>query len=555
MRRYLALLLLLAMLLGLFGCTANVDPGPVQADTDAQTEPTPETEAQTGELSLQEDYFAQAAATEDNARVFYEIFVGSFSDSNGDGVGDLKGILNRLDYLNDGDPTSGKSLGIEGIWLTPIFTSPSYHKYDVADYYEIDPKFGTMEDLQALIDACHARGVKLILDMVINHTSTQCSWYKSFVQAHKDQDTESEFYNFYSWSQEDSIPAGRVFNKIGGTLDYYECNFWDQMPELNFDNPQVRQTVLDVAKFYLDMGIDGFRFDAAKYIYYGEHERSVEFWNWYMDELRAYKPDIYTVAEVWDSDGVTDLYFDALNCFDFTVSQAEGLIAQTANKGDVNSYCAYVQSYLEAIAGKNPDAMYLPFIANHDTDRAAGYLPDASGQMQMAANLYLLGPGSPFLYYGEELGMRGSRGGANTDSNRRLAMVWGDGDTVKDPEGTTYQASNQISAGAMQQMEDPNSLYTYYKKVIAIRKANPEIARGVYTALSFPEDKASGFVASLDGSFVCVIHNTTQREITIDLSKGTDLSFTQITAMIGLGEATLNGTMLTIGAQTSVVLR
>ena len=555
MRRYLALLLLLAMLLGLFGCTANVDPGPVQADTDAQTEPAPETEAQTGELSLQEDYFAQAAATEDNARVFYEIFVGSFSDSNGDGVGDLKGILNRLDYLNDGDPTSGKSLGIEGIWLTPIFTSPSYHKYDVADYYEIDPKFGTMEDLQALIDACHARGVKLILDMVINHTSTQCSWYKSFVQAHKDQDTESEFYNFYSWSQEDSIPGGRVFNKIGGTLDYYECNFWDQMPELNFDNPQVRQTVLDVAKFYLDMGIDGFRFDAAKYIYYGEHERSVEFWNWYMDELRAYKPDIYTVAEVWDSDGVTDLYFDALNCFDFTVSQAEGLIAQTANKGDVNSYCAYVQSYLEAIAGKNPDAMYLPFIANHDTDRAAGYLPDASGQMQMAANLYLLGPGSPFLYYGEELGMRGSRGGANTDSNRRLAMVWGDGDTVKDPEGTTYQASNQISAGAMQQMEDPNSLYTYYKKVIAIRKANPEIARGVYTALSFPEDKASGFVASLDGSFVCVIHNTTQREITIDLSKGTDLSFTQITAMIGLGEATLNGTMLTLGAQTSVVLR
>ena len=555
MRRYLALLLLLAMLLGLFGCTANVDPGPVQADTDAQTEPAPETEAQTGELSLQEDYFAQAAATEDNARVFYEIFVGSFSDSNGDGVGDLKGILNRLDYLNDGDPTSGKSLGIEGIWLTPIFTSPSYHKYDVADYYEIDPKFGTMEDLQALIDACHARGVKLILDMVINHTSTQCSWYKSFVQAHKDQDTESEFYNFYSWSQEDSIPGGRVFNKIGGTLDYYECNFWDQMPELNFDNPQVRQTVLDVAKFYLDMGIDGFRFDAAKYVYYGEHERSVEFWNWYMDELRAYKPDIYTVAEVWDSDGVTDLYFDALNCFDFTVSQAEGLIAQTANKGDVNSYCAYVQSYLEAIAGKNPDAMYLPFIANHDTDRAAGYLPDASGQMQMAANLYLLGPGSPFLYYGEELGMRGSRGGANTDSNRRLAMVWGDGDTVKDPEGTTYQASNQISAGAMQQMEDPNSLYTYYKKVIAIRKANPEIARGVYTALSFPEDKASGFVASLDGSFVCVIHNTTQREITIDLSKGTDLSFTQITAMIGLGEATLNGTMLTLGAQTSVVLR
>ncbi|MBQ8936038.1 MAG: hypothetical protein IJ049_06580, partial [Oscillospiraceae bacterium] len=144
---------------------------------------------------------------------------------------------------------------------------------------------------------------------------------------------------------------------------------------------------------------------------------------------------------------------------------------------------------------------------------------------------------------------------ANTDSNRRLAMVWGDGDTVKNPEGSTYSDSNQISDGAVQQAANAGSLYTYYKKVIAIRKANPEIVHGSYTALSFPEDKAGGFVATLDGSSVLVIHNTTQRDITVDLSQATDLPFTQITALIGLGEATLNGTLLTIGAQTSVVLR
>ncbi|MBQ2041730.1 MAG: alpha-amylase, partial [Firmicutes bacterium] len=116
----------------------------------------------------------------DNARVFYEIFVGSFSDSDGDGTGDLKGIIKRLDYLNDGDAFSGKSLGVEGIWLTPIFTSSSYHKYNVDNYYEIDPKFGTQKDLEDLIKACHKRGIKIILDLVINHTGRDNEWFKNF---------------------------------------------------------------------------------------------------------------------------------------------------------------------------------------------------------------------------------------------------------------------------------------------------------------------------------------------------------------------------------------
>ena len=109
--------------------------------------------------------------TDDNYRTFYEIFTSSFSDTNGDGIGDLKGITNRLDYLNDGDVNSGKSLGVQGIWLTPIFQSPSYHKYDVTDYYKIDSSFGKLEDLKNLLDQCHKRNVKLILDLVLNHTS------------------------------------------------------------------------------------------------------------------------------------------------------------------------------------------------------------------------------------------------------------------------------------------------------------------------------------------------------------------------------------------------
>ena len=130
---------------------------------------------------------------DDDNIVFYQIFVGSFSDSNGDGIGDLKGVINRLDYLNDGKPDSGKSLGIEGIWLSPIFTSPSYHKYDVADYYEIDKDFGTEDDLKKLIEECHKRGIRLILDLPINHTSSQHKWFTNFVATHKTDNTGNVF--------------------------------------------------------------------------------------------------------------------------------------------------------------------------------------------------------------------------------------------------------------------------------------------------------------------------------------------------------------------------
>ena len=143
-------------------------------------------------------FYTDDVHIDDNARVFYEIFVGSFSDSNGDGIGDLRGIINRMDYLNDGDPASGLSLGVEGIWLTPIFESPSYHKYDVADFYKIDPDFGTMEDLKELISLCRDRDVKLILDLPINHTSTENNWFKTFGAAHRMQNPANIYYDFYS---------------------------------------------------------------------------------------------------------------------------------------------------------------------------------------------------------------------------------------------------------------------------------------------------------------------------------------------------------------------
>ena len=508
-----------------------------------------------GEVRLTDALLRSDFVCEDNNRVFYEIFVGSFSDSDGDGTGDLRGIINRMDYLNDGDPNSGRSLGIEGIWLTPIFSSPSYHKYDVTDYYTVDPAFGSADDLKELCELCEARNVKLILDLPINHTGALNKWFSDFKTAHRAGNTASERYDFYTWcAGRENIPAGRSFRQIDGTDDYYECNFSGDMPELNFDNASVRAETLAIAKYWLDLGVDGFRFDAVKYVYYGDHGSSADFWQWYSDELRALKDDIYLVGEVWDSDGVTDVYYGALNCFDFTVAQAEGLIAKAAAGSGVNNLTSYTEGYLRRVRALRSDATIVPFIANHDMDRAAGFLPVTNGRMKMAANLYLLGPGSPFLYYGEELGIKGSRGGSNTDANRRLAMLWGDGDTVSDPPGADYPASKQSAAPAAEQIADANSLYTYYKTLLMIRHANPEIARGEYTAVR-SESKVGGFVSAYRGQAVCVLHNATLDEQSFDLSSLTGHDFTVIAAAIGQGDAALDGSVLTLGPQTSVVLR
>ena len=515
-----------------------------------------------GELIAETPTFYSDYETDDNNRVFYEIFTGSFSDSDGDGIGDLRGIINRIDYLNDGDPDSGLSLGVEGIWLTPVFESDSYHKYDVNDYYAIDSDFGTMEDLQELISLCHERNVKLILDLPINHTGYNNAWFSEFCSAHQNGDTDNAYYDFYSWAPEDAIPSGMTFRQIEGCSDYYECNFDGGMPELNFDNEAVRQAVLDIASYYLDLGVDGFRFDAAKYIYYTSQTDSAAFWDWYIGEIKAINPEAYVVAEVWDADSVTDLYYTSMNCFCFTTAEDDGQIAKSAKGGNVNVYTAYVEDYLDRVHAIREDSTLVSFIANHDTDRSAGYLSVSSDDARIAANLYLLNAGSSFIYYGEEIGMKGSRGGADTDANRRLAMLWGDGDTISDPEGATFDPSKQVNGTLADQVGEADSLYNYYKRLLMIRKANPEIARGDYEALSFTDSKAGGFLSTWEGSTVCVLHNTTDEAVTLDLSAALvqssqpDLSFDTIAAVIGVDEnASLDGGTITIGARTSVVLR
>jgi alpha-amylase len=492
----------------------------------------------------------------DNHRVYYEIFVGAFSDSDGDGMGDLKGIINRLDYLNDGNPNSGKSLGIQGIWLMPIMKSPSYHKYDVRDYKSVDPKYGTIEDFEKLTEEASKRGIDIIIDLVINHTSIYHDWFRAAKQAIIDLDMNNKYVNYYTIVTDQTKESGKTYYHIANGY-YYEGNFSDQMPELNLDNPMVRDEIIDILEFWFSKGVHGFRLDATKYVFLHNKAKNIAFWNWFMDEVRKIKPDAYVVGETWSGDNEIADYYESFSNFDFGMSQSLGAIASTANGFDtVNNFVKYLNAYRNIVTNVNPNAILTPFISNHDMNRAAGYLSLTEHKMHMAANLYIWTYGTPFMYYGEEIGLLGSRGTEQTDANRRLRMLWGDRDKVSDPVGASFPLDRQVNGTVKSQLNDPNSLLNHFKKVIMIRNANPEIGRGTYTPLDFTGYYYfGGFLSSYQNSTVGVFHNTGDEAITINLNLYTTHSFSQVRGYAGLGSASLNGQTLTISPMTSVVIK
>jgi len=239
-----------------------------------------------------------------NDSVFYEIFVHSFYDSDGDGIGDLNGLVEKLDYLNDGDPATTDDLGITGLWLMPIAQSPSYHGYDVADYCAVDDEYGTNEDFRRLVDEVHRRGIRVIIDLVLNHTSSKHPWFQS-----ARDDVNSPYRDFYIWSEQDPGYKGpwgaQAWHR--SATGYYYGVFWEGMPDLNYDNPAVTAEMEEVIRFWLeDMGADGFRLDAVKHLI--EEDRSQENTPATHEWLRGFyvfyketNPDAMTVGEVWSS--------------------------------------------------------------------------------------------------------------------------------------------------------------------------------------------------------------------------------------------------------------
>ena len=270
-----------------------------------------------------------------------------------------------------------------------------------------------------------------------------------------------------------------------------------------------------------------------------------------MQQLKAIKPDIYCVGECWSGETEIIEYYSAMNCFNFAMAQAEGVAASAAKGFGMAKFTNYVESFQNKLLAKNPEAMAMSFLSNHDMDRIAGAFI-LENNMRMAANLYLLSPGSPMIYYGEEIGLRGSRGSENTDANRRLAMRWGDDDLIRDPVGSTYPEKNQITTTVADQKADANSLYNYYCKLIALRHKYPAIARGIYTAIKCNEKNLGGFSIAYQEEVLGLLHNNGTEALSIDLA---ELGFTQICDFIGVADATLEGTVLTLGPQTSVIVK
>ncbi|MCI8657359.1 MAG: alpha-amylase [Oscillospiraceae bacterium] len=425
----------------------------------------------------------QPKEIDDNYRSCYEVFVYSFYDSNGDGIGDLKGLTERLDYINDGDPSTDTDLGCTGIWLMPIMPSPSYHKYDVTDYMDIDPQYGTMEDFKAFLEAAHQRGIDVIIDFVMNHTSSDHPWFQEAsgylrgLEAGAEPDLAAcPYVDYYNFSLEPSTC------KLEGTEWYYEAPFWSGMPDLNLKSEAVRAELEEIVDFWLELGIDGFRLDAAKEFVSGATEANIEILTWFNDMVKSKKSDAFIVAEVWtDLSTYSQYYASGVSCFNFSFGNSDGVIPNTVKhigNANASSYGKAIMKLQDALSAYDPDYIDSPFYTNHDMGRAAGhYFNEYSAyQTKMAQALNLLMSGSTFLYYGEELGMKGS----GKDENKRAPMYWSDdaGYAGLCSGPADMEDFDMKFPSFEDQKADGDSIFWFVAQTIRLRNAYPAIARG-----------------------------------------------------------------------------
>ncbi|MEA4811247.1 MAG: alpha-amylase family glycosyl hydrolase [Anaerolineaceae bacterium] len=412
-----------------------------------------------------------------NTATFYEIFVRSFKDSNGDGIGDFKGITSQLDYLNDGDPNTHTDLGIGGIWLMPIMPSPSYHGYDVIDYMNVNPQYGTLEDFKELIRECHKRGIRVIIDFVINHSSSENPWFKEALAGNPG------FKNWYVWSDtrpQESGPWGQNAWHQASNGKYYYGVFTAEMPDLNYRNPMVNQMIDRVTAYWLkDLGIDGFRVDAARYLFEDgiskqDTKETIQWFRTWRDFLKPINPEAFTVGEVWADSYTQKQYMnptglDSLFAFDL----AEDI------KGSIYSPdpSRIIRSYQQTIAAM-PDYGFSSFLSNHDQERVSDLYKGDDGMSKQAAFVYLTGPGIPFVYYGEEIGMTG----AKPDPNLRTPMQWNAQKFAGFSEAAPWHEINADAdkRNAEAQSADPDSLLNWYRELIALRNAHPVLATAPY---------------------------------------------------------------------------
>lgn len=459
----------------------------------------------------------------DNYRTFYEIFVYSFCDSDGDGIGDLQGVISKLDYLQE--------LGITGIWLMPIHPSTSYHKYNVSDYYAIDPDYGTMADFETLIAACDKRNIRVILDLVVNHTGSENGWFQEAVaylqnlpEGAEPSAEECQYLDYYFFSKEST---GNSSRPVEGTDWYYEGVFDYTMPDLNLESKAVREEIKNIMQFWFEKGVSGFRLDAAKEFYSGSVSKNVEVLNWFQQTAVELKPDCYMVAEVWENfQTITEYYASGItSIFNFAFADSNGKITKVlqgaGNPAVVSTYATALEKADAAYRSANPDYIDAPFLSNHDVGRIAGFAGRDENKMKMAAAMNLFMGGSVFIYYGEEIGMPGS----GNDPSKRAPMYWNEArdDGTTDPPAECVLPEEYPLGSLEAQQNRDGSLFNYYRQAIAIRNALPQIPRGIPTAETALNTGCVSACRKTWGDESCIIlMNMDDSNAPVDLSAYTD---------------------------------
>ena len=458
--------------------------------------------------------------------VFYEIFVRSFQDSDGDGIGDFRGVTSRLDYLNDGNPATKDDLGVDGLWLMPVFASPSYHGYDVTDYERVNPEYGSEADFDSLLAAAHRRGIRVIVDLVLNHTSADHPWFRA-----ASADTASRYRDWYVWSRTDPgwaqpwNAAGSSWHK-SGDWHYYGL-FWGGMPDLNFRNPGVRAEMERVAALWLRRGVDGFRLDATRHLIEtgpgpgqaGNPETHAALRE-FAAAVRRVKPDALLVGENWtDTADIAD-YFGATDSIargDVLPSNFNFPLAASIVEGVKSGDASRIAGVLGEMARLYPaGAIDAPFLTNHDMQRLASQVEGRRHRMNLAAAILLTLPGAPFLYYGEEIGMENGPG--NDDRQKRTPMAWTGGKGGGFTTGEPWAAfgPGRARANVEQERKDAASLLRRYQALIRLRRETPALRKGA-TMLLTPGDAASpvlAYVRSGGAERILIAHNVSDRPAT-----------------------------------------
>ena len=468
------------------------------------------------------EYNHELNILDDKYRNYYEVFLYSFCDSNGDGIGDINGLISKLDYINDGNDATDTDLGFTGIWLMPIMPSPSYHKYNVTDYYAIDKQYGTLDDMKRLIEECHKRNIKLIIDLVVNHTAKEHPWFqqatdylKTLKNTKNPDASNCKYVSYYNFTREKN-KAGYV--ALSGSDWYYEANFDEGMPDLNLDNKDVRKEIESIIDYWMELGVDGFRLDGAKEYYSGSTDKNTKMVGYISDYVHKKKEDAYVVAEAWQDFYTMVKYYrsgvDSL--FNFEFSQIDGDIASDLLEADGKQFAKDMIRVQSSIHEINDQAIDAEFFTNHDTVRAASALGYKPEKIKMAAGMTLLCSGTIFTYYGEEIGMTGS----GADPNKRAPMYWNDSGEGMAVGPSELEQQTKHFESVEKQMEDPDSIYNYYKRAVRIRNENPEIARGKVALIeSVTDQNITAITKTYNGSKLILLYNLSKETKQVILSQ------------------------------------